>query len=103
MRKTISMVIASSAVIEVYPASAHSPRSITAPSPPPATAMPPARAAAGSDGETLAAAMRATGDTVEQKTFPGVTHEFFGMAKVVSGPRQANDLAVARLKAAFAR
>ncbi|WP_413061458.1 alpha/beta hydrolase [Sphingomonas carotinifaciens] len=55
-----------------------------------------------SDGETLAAAMRAAGDKVEQKTFPGVTHEFFGMAKVVNGATQANDLAVARLRAAFA-
>ena len=55
-----------------------------------------------SDGETLAAAMRTAGDKVEQKTFPGVTHEFFGMAKVVSGARQANDLAIERLKAAFA-
>jgi acetyl esterase/lipase len=54
-----------------------------------------------SDGETLAAAMRAAGDKVEQKTFPGVTHEFFGMAKVVNGAKQANDLAVARLKTAF--
>jgi len=56
-----------------------------------------------SDGETLATAMRAAGDKVEQKTFPGVTHEFFGMAKVVNGARQANDLAVARLKPALAR
>ncbi|MGI4876426.1 MAG: alpha/beta hydrolase [Janthinobacterium lividum] len=55
-----------------------------------------------SDGETLAAAMRNAGVTVEQKTFPGVTHEFFGMAAVVHGAKEANDLAVARLKAAFA-
>jgi len=55
-----------------------------------------------SDGETLAAAMRQAGDKVEQKTFSGVTHEFFGMAKVVRGAKEANDLAVARLKAAFA-
>ena len=56
-----------------------------------------------SDGETLATAMRAAGDKVEQKTFPGVTHEFFGMAKVVDGAKQANELAVARLKTALAR
>jgi len=55
-----------------------------------------------SDGETLAAAMRAAGDTVEQRTFPGVTHEFFGMGAIVRGAKDANDLAVARLKAAFA-
>ena len=55
-----------------------------------------------SDGETLATAMRAAGVRVEQKTFPGVTHEFFGMAKIVRGAKDANDLAVARLRAAFA-
>ncbi len=55
-----------------------------------------------SDGETLATAMRNAGVKVEQKTFPGVTHEFFGMAAVVRGAKDANDLAVARLKAAFA-
>ncbi|QQV77559.1 alpha/beta hydrolase [Sphingomonas aliaeris] len=55
-----------------------------------------------SDGETLAAAMRGAGVKVEQKSFPGVTHEFFGMAAVVRGARDANDLAVSRLKAAFA-
>ncbi len=55
-----------------------------------------------SDGETLAAAMRSAGVRVEQKTYPGVTHEFFGMAQVVRGAKDANDLAVARLKAALA-
>jgi acetyl esterase/lipase len=55
-----------------------------------------------SDGETLATAMRAAGVKVEQKTFPGVTHEFFGMAAVVRGAKDANDLAVARLRTAFA-
>jgi len=54
-----------------------------------------------SDGETLAQMMRAAGDTVEQRTFPGVTHEFFGMAKVVRGAANANDYAVQRLQAAF--
>ena len=55
-----------------------------------------------SDGETLASAMRSAGVKVEQKTFPGVTHEFFGMAKVVRGAQDANALAVARLKTALA-
>jgi acetyl esterase/lipase len=55
-----------------------------------------------SDGETLAAAMRKAGDRVEQRTFPGVTHEFFGMGMVVRGAQDANTLAIARLKAAFA-
>ena len=56
-----------------------------------------------SDGETLAVAMKSAGDRVEQRTFPGVTHEFFGMGKVVRGAYDANDYAIARLKAAFAK
>ncbi|MDN4633524.1 alpha/beta hydrolase [Sphingomonas sp. PsM26] len=54
-----------------------------------------------SDGETLADAMKAAGDKVEQRTFPGVTHEFFGMGTVVRGAYDANAYAIARLKAAF--
>ena len=54
-----------------------------------------------SDGETLATALRAAGDRVEQRTFPGVTHEFFGMGKVVRGAYEANSYAVDRLKAAL--
>jgi len=54
-----------------------------------------------SDGETLAAAMKAAGDKVEQRTFPGVTHEFFGMGTVVRGAYDANAYAITRLKAAF--
>ncbi len=54
-----------------------------------------------SDGETLAQAMRAAGDKVEQKTFPGVTHEFFGMGSVVKGAYDAEAYAVARLKPAL--
>jgi acetyl esterase/lipase len=56
-----------------------------------------------SDGETLAQAMRSAGDKVEQRTFPGVTHEFFGMGSVVRGAYDANAWAISRLKAAFAR
>ena len=54
-----------------------------------------------SDGETLAAAMMSAGDKVEQRTFPGVTHEMFGMGAVVRGARDANRYAVGRLKVAF--
>ena len=54
-----------------------------------------------SDGETLAVAMKAAGDKVEQRTFPGVTHEFFGMGAVVRGAYDANAYAIARLKTAF--
>ena len=54
-----------------------------------------------SDGVTLAAALRAAGVTVEQKTYPGVTHEFFGMGKVVKGAYDAEGFAVSRLKPAL--
>ncbi|WP_374943241.1 alpha/beta hydrolase [Sphingomonas sp.] len=54
-----------------------------------------------SDGETLEAAMRGAGDRVERRTFPGVTHEFFGMGKVVRGAYDAENYAVTRLKTAF--
>jgi acetyl esterase/lipase len=54
-----------------------------------------------SDGETLAEALRRAGTPVEQRTFDGVTHEFFGMGKVVRGAEEANSYAVARLGAAF--
>ena len=56
-----------------------------------------------SDGETLAVAMKAAGDKVEQRTFPGVTHEFFGMGAVVRGAYDANTYAIGRLKKAFDR
>ncbi len=54
-----------------------------------------------SDGETLEVAMKSAGDKVEQRTFPGVTHEFFGMGAVVRGAYDANQYAVGRLKTAF--
>ena len=56
-----------------------------------------------SDGETLAAAMRAAGDKVEQRTFPGVTHEMFGMGMVVRGAYEADAYGVSRLKSALSR
>lgn len=56
-----------------------------------------------SDGETLAQAMKKARVDVDQKTFPGVTHEFFGMGKVVRGAYDAELYAVAKLKKAFAR
>jgi acetyl esterase/lipase len=56
-----------------------------------------------SDGETLADAMRSAGVRVEQRTFPGVTHEFFGMGQVVRGAKQAEDYAIGRMKIAFDR
>ncbi len=56
-----------------------------------------------SDGETLASALLKAGDKVEQRTFPGVTHEFFGMGKVVRGAYDAELYAIARLKSALAK
>ena len=56
-----------------------------------------------SDGETLAQAMRAAGDRVEQRTFPGVTHEFFGLGKVVRGAYDAENYAIGKVRAAFAK
>ena len=56
-----------------------------------------------SDGDTLAAALRSAGVRVEQRTFPGVTHEFFGLGKIVRGAYDANEYAIARMRTAFNR
>ena len=53
------------------------------------------------EGEELAQRMADAGVSVEQQTFPGVTHEFFGMAAVLEQAVQAQDLAVSRLQEAF--
>ena len=50
-----------------------------------------------SDGTMLADAIEAAGGEVEQRTFDGVTHEFFGMAAVVEDAAAAQDYAVKRL------
>lgn len=54
-----------------------------------------------SDGETLAQAMRSAGVRVEQRTFPGVTHESFGMGMVVKGAADENAYAISRMRTAF--
>ena len=54
-----------------------------------------------SEGEMLAQKLSAAGVPVEQRTFPGVTHEFFGMGAVVAQAKQAEDFASMRLKASF--
>ena len=51
------------------------------------------------DGTMLAEAIKTAGGEVEQRTFEGVTHEFFGMAAVVEDAAAAQDYAVERLKA----
>ena len=54
-----------------------------------------------SEGEMLAQKLSAAGVPVVQQTFPGVTHEFFGMGTVVGQAKQAEDFATLRLKASF--
>ncbi len=54
-----------------------------------------------SEGEALAGKLQAAGVPVVQQTYPGVTHEFFGMGAVVPQARQAEDLAATRLRASF--
>jgi acetyl esterase len=54
-----------------------------------------------SDGETLAQKMRAAGVQVEQKTYTGVTHEFFGMGAVLDTAQAAEQMAAAALQRAF--
>lgn len=54
-----------------------------------------------SEGEMLAEKMKAAGVATEQKTYDGVTHEFFGMAAFVPQAKEATDMAVAALSKAF--
>lgn len=54
-----------------------------------------------SEGEALAEKLKGAGVKVNAKVFDGATHEFFGMAKVVPQAKDAMDMAVADLKAAF--
>ncbi len=54
-----------------------------------------------SDGEMFAGRLRAAGVAVEQRTWEGVTHEFYGMAAVVSDAKAAQDWSFGRLKAAL--
>jgi acetyl esterase len=53
------------------------------------------------DGELLAKRLKAAEVQVEQKTYAGVTHEFFGMGAVVEEARDAVEYAAKRLKSAF--
>ena len=54
-----------------------------------------------SDGEVLAQRMRAAGVQVQQKTYAGVTHEFFGMGAVVDNAKAAEQMAADALRKAF--
>ena len=53
------------------------------------------------EGETLAKQLKAAGVKVNQKTYPGVTHEFFGMATILPEAKEAQALAAADLKKAL--
>ncbi len=54
-----------------------------------------------SEGELLAQKMRDAGVRVEQKTYPNVVHEFFGMAAVSDSAKAANAQAFKALRTAF--
>lgn len=56
-----------------------------------------------SEGEDLAAQMQAAGVDVVQVTYPGVTHEFFGMAAILEQSVAAQELAADRIMSAFDR
>lgn len=53
------------------------------------------------DGAMLEASLRRAGVPVERRVFPGVTHEFFGMGKVVKGAHDAEEYAASRLRPAL--
>ena len=55
------------------------------------------------DGEMLAARMRDAGVSVDQKTYEGVTHEFFGMGAVHGKAKDAEGYAADALKKAFSK
>ena len=54
-----------------------------------------------SEGERYAENLEEAGVDVVQKTYPGVTHEFFGLGAVVDKAKEAEQLAADRLKSAF--
>lgn len=53
------------------------------------------------EGENLAAQMEAAGVDVVQMTYPGVTHEFFGMSAILEQAVAAQEMAAERLRTAF--
>ena len=54
-----------------------------------------------SEGEDYATKLKQAGVPVRYRYFTGVTHEFFGMSKVVPQADQAQDFVVSGLKSAF--
>ena len=53
------------------------------------------------EGEILARKMKEAGVRVTQRTYPGVTHEFFGMSAVLEAARDAQSLAGRALREAL--
>lgn len=51
----------------------------------------------------LVSKLQAAGVPVEARTYPSVTHEFFGMGAVVGEAKAAEDFASVRLSQAFAQ
>lgn len=54
-----------------------------------------------SEGQAYAARLQASGVTVVQRDYAGVTHEFFGMGAVLPAARQAQRFAAEQLQQAF--
>jgi acetyl esterase len=54
-----------------------------------------------SEGKALADKLQQAGVQVDYRNYDGATHEFFGMGKVVGKAKQAEDVVVKNLKAAF--
>lgn len=54
-----------------------------------------------SEGQALADRMKSQGVEVTYKNYDGVTHEFFGMAPVVSGAKDAQQFASSQLQTSF--
>lgn len=54
-----------------------------------------------SDGETLMAALRAAGVSVDRRVYDGAVHEFFSMADVVADARDAQTWSFGRLRSAL--
>jgi acetyl esterase len=56
-----------------------------------------------SEGMMYAKKLQKNNITTKYRIYPGVTHEFFGMAAVVDKAKQANSFAASELKTAFAK
>ncbi len=56
-----------------------------------------------SEGQQYANALKGAGVAVNYQLYTGVTHEFFGMAAVLDKAKEAEEVAAADLRAAFAK